>query len=134
MLKEFKDFAMKGNLIDIAVGLAMAGAFGKVTDGFVNGIFMPLIGKIFQIGDLSAWKIVLTPASVGADGVEIAEVAISYGNLIGSFINFMIISFVMFWVIKAINAMKKPEPTPEPAPAGPTQEELLAEIRDLLKK
>jgi large conductance mechanosensitive channel len=132
MLKEFKDFAMKGNLIDIAIGLAMAGAFGKVTDGFVNGIFMPLIGKIFQIGDLSAWKIVLTPASIAADGTAIAEIAINYGNLIGAFINFLIISMVMFWIVKAINSMKKPEPAP--APAGPTQEELLAEIRDLLKK
>ena len=132
MFKEFKEFAMKGNLIEIAVGLAMAGAFGKVTDGFVNGIFMPIIGKIFQIGDLSAWKIVLTPASMGADGKEIAEVAITYGSLISAVINFIIISMVMFWIVKAINSMKKPE-----APAGPpppTQEELLTQIRDLLKK
>lgn len=132
MLKEFRDFAIKGNLVDIAVGLAMAAAFGKVTDGFVNGIFMPILGKIFQIGDLSSWKIVLTPASMGADGKEIAEVAITYGSLIGAIINFIIIAFVMFWIVKAINAAKKPEPAP--APAGPTQEQLLTEIRDLLKK
>ncbi|HMT70565.1 MAG TPA: large conductance mechanosensitive channel protein MscL [Saprospiraceae bacterium] len=132
MLKEFKDFAMKGNLIDIAVGLAMAAAFGKVTDGFVNGIFMPIIGKIFQIGDLSTWKIILTPAVMGADGKEIAEVAITYGTLIGAILNFVIIAFVMFWIVKAINATKKEE-APAP-PAGPSQEELLTQIRDLLKK
>ena len=93
---------------------------------------MPIIGKIFQIGDLSAWKFVLTPASIGADGKEIAEVAINYGNLIGAIINFIIIAFVMFWIVKAINATKKEE-APAP-PAGPTQEELLTQIRDLLKK
>lgn len=131
MLKEFKDFALKGNLIDIAVGLAMAAAFAKVTDGFVEGIFMPLIGQLFQIGDLSEWKIVLATATTGADGSAIPEVAILYGNLIAAIINFLIIAFVMFWIIKAINMTKKETPA---APAGPTQEELLAEIRDLLKK
>ena len=131
MLKEFKEFALKGNLIEIAVGLAMAAAFAKVTDGFIDGIFMPLLGKIFQIGDLSEWKIVLEAATVGANGEAIPEVAIQYGNLISSFINFTIIAFVMFWIIKAVNATKK---TKEEAPAGPTQEELLVEIRDLLKK
>lgn len=131
MFKEFKEFALKGNLIDIAVGLALAAAFAKVTDGFVNGIFMPLVGKLFQIGDLSEWKIVLTEAGVAANGEAIAEVAINYGILIGAIINFIIIAFVMFLIIKAINMSKKPV---EAAPAGPTQEELLAEIRDLLKK
>ena len=132
MLKQFKEFALKGNLIDIAVGLAMAAAFAKVTDGFVNGIFMPLVGKIFQIGDLSEWKIVLNAASTGPDGKAIPEIAIQYGNLIGAFINFLIIAFVMFWIIKAISQTKKEEAPAQPA--GPTQEELLAEIRDLLKK
>ncbi|MCZ2100230.1 MAG: large conductance mechanosensitive channel protein MscL [Chitinophagales bacterium] len=133
MFKEFKEFALKGNLIDIAVGLAMAAAFAKVTDSFVDGIFMPIVGKIFQIGDLSAWKIVLSAASTGADGEAIPEIAIQYGSLISAFINFLIIAFAMFLIIKAINATKKVE-EPAPAPAGPTQEELLAEIRDLLKK
>lgn len=131
MLKEFKEFALKGNLIDIAVGLALAAAFAKVTDGFVNGIFMPLVGKVFQIGDLSEWKIVLNAAGVAPNGDVIAEVAINYGILIGAIINFIIIAFVMFLIIKGINMSKKPV---EAAPAGPTQEELLAEIRDLLKK
>lgn len=131
MFKEFKEFALRGNLIDIAVGLALAAAFAKVTDGFVNGIFMPLIGKLFQIGDLSEWKVILTEAGVAANGDAIAEVAINYGNLIGAIINFIIIAFVMFLIVKGINMSKKPV---EAAPAGPTQEELLAEIRDLLKK
>lgn len=129
MLKEFKEFAFKGNLIDIAVGMAIAAAFGKITDAFVNGIFMPILGRIFQIGDLSQWKIVLTQASGDAP-----EVAITYGTLIQNTINFLIIAFVMFWVIKVINATKKQEEAVPAAPAGPTQEELLAEIRDLLKK
>ena len=131
MFKEFKEFALRGNLIDIAVGLALAAAFAKVTDGFVNGIFMPLIGKLFQIGDLSEWKVILTEAGVAANGDAIAEVAINYGILIGAIINFIIIAFVMFLIVKGINMSKKPV---EAAPAGPTQEELLAEIRDLLKK
>jgi large conductance mechanosensitive channel len=133
MLKEFKDFAMKGNLIDIAVGLAMGAAFGKVTDLFVNGMFMPLLGKLFQLGDLSQWKIKLEDAVMGADGKETTpEVAIQYGNFIGSVINFLIVALVMFMIVKAVNKMK--EPAPPPPPAGPTQEELLAQIRDLLKK
>ncbi len=126
MLKEFKEFAFKGNLIEIAVGLAMAAAFAKVTDGFIDGIFMPLLGKIFQIGDLSSWKIVIESATATAP-----EIAIHYGNLISAIINFTVIAFVMFWIIKAVNATKTVE---EAAPAGPTQEELLTEIRDLLKK
>jgi large conductance mechanosensitive channel len=133
MLKEFKDFAMKGNLIDMAVGLVMAVAFGAVTSAFVNGIFMPLVGQIFQVGDLSAAKIVLSPAVLGADGaVATPESAILYGTFVGAIINFIIIAFVMFMIIKGINATKKTE-APAP-PAGPTQEELLTQIRDLLKK
>ncbi|KXK36728.1 MAG: large conductance mechanosensitive channel protein MscL [Saprospiraceae bacterium] len=132
MLKEFKEFAMKGNLLDIAIGMAMAAAFGKVTDGFVNGIFMPIVGRIFQIGDLSSWKIVLAPATVGSNGEAIAEVAITYGALISAIINFLVIAWVMFMIVKAVNKLKKPEEAP--APAGPSQEELLTEIRDLLKK
>ena len=133
MLKEFKDFALKGNLIDIAIGLVMATAFGSITSAFVDGIIMPLVSQIFQVGDMSGLKIVLSPAELDAAGAVVKpEAAIKYGTLISSFINFFIIAMVMFWVVKAINSMKKPEP-PAP-PAGPTQEELLAQIRDLLKK
>jgi large conductance mechanosensitive channel len=133
MLKEFKDFALKGNLIDIAIGLVMATAFGTITSAFVDGIIMPLVSQIFQVGDMSGLKIVLSPAELDAAGAVVKpEAAIQYGTLISSFINFFIIAMVMFWVVKAINTIKKPEP-PAP-PAGPTQEELLAQIRDLLKK
>jgi large conductance mechanosensitive channel len=128
MLKEFKEFALKGNLLEIAVGLIMATAFGKVTNAFVDGIFMPLVGKIFQLGDLSQWKVVLDAASIGPDGKEIPEVAIQYGNLISGVINFLIIALVMFYIIKAMNSLRAP------AAAGPSQEELLTQIRDLLKK
>ncbi len=133
MLKEFKDFALKGNLFDIAIGLVMATAFGSITSAFVDGIIMPLVSQIFQVGDMSGLKIVLSPAELDAAGAFLqAEDGIQYGTLISSFINFFIIAMVMFWVVKAINTIKKPEP-PAP-PAGPTQEELLAQIRDLLKK
>ena len=133
MLQEFKNFALKGNLIDIAIGLVMATAFGSITSAFVDGIIMPLVSQIFQVGDMSGLKIVLSPAEMDAAGAIVKpEAAIQYGTLISSFINFFIIAFVMFWVVKAINSMKKEE-APAP-PAGPSQEDLLAEIRDLLKK
>ncbi|MEZ4910649.1 MAG: large conductance mechanosensitive channel protein MscL [Saprospiraceae bacterium] len=133
MLKEFRDFAMRGNLIDVAVGLVIAGAFGAVTAAFVDGIFMPIVGQIFQLGDLNAAKVVLSPAIVDPVSGEVTkpESAILYGKLIGTIINFIIVAFIMFLIIKAMNRLKKQE---APAPAGPSQEELLSEIRDLLKK
>ncbi len=133
MLKEFKDFAVKGNLVDIAVGLVMGAAFGTVVTAFVDGLAMPLVGKIFQIGDLSAAKIVLSPGEIAADGTVIkAESALMYGKFIGTVINFLIIAWVMFLVVKGMNKLKKAEAPPPPA--GPTTEELLGQIRDLLKK
>jgi large conductance mechanosensitive channel len=132
MLKEFKEFAMKGGLIDTAVGLAMAGAFGKVTSAFIDGCFMPLMGFIFSL-DMSEMKATLRPAVAEAPGVKaVAEIAVKYGDLIGSIINFIIVAFVMFLIIKAMNASKKAEPAPPPPPPPPT-ETLLGEIRDLLK-
>ncbi len=133
MLKEFKDFAFKGNLLDVAIGLVLATAFGKITTAFVDGVFMPIFGQIFQLGDLSKAKLVLSPEVQDAAGVVTTpESAILYGSLVGTVLNFLIITFVMFFIIKGMNAAKKPEPAP--APAGPTQEELLTQIRDLLKK
>ena len=133
MFKEFKEFAFKGGLIDIAIGLVMATAFGGITSAFVDGVFMPIFGQIFQLGDLSDAKIILSPAVVDAAGVIIKpESAILYGSLVGTVLNFIIITMVMFIIIKAMNAAKKAE-APAP-PAGPTQEELLTQIRDLLKK
>lgn len=133
MFSEFKEFAMKGNLIDMAVGVVMGAAFGTVTKAFIDGMFMPLVGMLFQTGDLSKAAYVISPAVVEA-GKEIKAANIfAYGSFIGAVINFLIVAFVMFMVIKAMNSMKKPEP--EAAPAGPPANEvLLAEIRDLLKK
>ena len=133
MFKEFKEFAFQGNLLDVAIGLVMATAFGKITSAFVDGIFMPIFGRIFQLGDLSTAKLVLAPAVVDATGaVTTPESAILYGSLLGTILNFIIVATVMFMIIKAMKASKAAEPAP--APAGPTQEELLMQIRDLLKK
>ncbi|MCZ2298198.1 MAG: large-conductance mechanosensitive channel protein MscL [Chitinophagales bacterium] len=131
MMKEFKEFAMKGSLIDLAVGFVMGAAFTKVTGAFINGMVMPLVGMI-QGKDLSDWKLVLKDADKVA-GTE--EVAIKYGTFISVTIEFIIVAFVMFMVIKAINRMKKKQ---EEAPAAPpepsTTDKLLMEIRDSLKK
>jgi large conductance mechanosensitive channel len=135
MLKEFKAFAMTGNLIDMAVGVVMGAAFGKVTSSFIDGMFMPLVGKIFQTGDLSKMKYVLSEEVIEAGKIITPESAIAYGNFIGTLLNFIVVAFVMFTVIKAINKMKKAEVAAPAAPAPPpVQEVLLAEIRDLLKK
>jgi large conductance mechanosensitive channel len=134
MFKEFKEFAMKGNLIDMAVGLVIGAAFGAVTSAFIDGMFMPIVGQIFQMGDLAQAKYVLSPEVKDAAGkVLTAESAVKYGSFISNVINFIIVAFVMFMIIKAMNKMKKAEADAPPA-APPAQEVLLAEIRDLLKK
>ena len=132
MLKEFKEFAMKGNLVDIAVAFVMGAAFNKVVTTFTGGVISPLVGLIFQ-SDFNDLKYVITPAAVDESGNAVEEIAVLYGSFITSVIDFIIVAFVMFMIIKAINKLKKKE-EPAPAPAGPTQEELLTQIRDLLKK
>ncbi len=133
MLKEFKDFAMKGNLVDIAVGFVMGAAFKQVVTSFTGGIVSPLIGLIFK-ADFKDVKYILKEGVADEAGKITGEVAIMYGEFLTNVIDFIIVAFVMFMVVKAVNAMKKKEePAPE-APKGPSQEELLAEIRDLLKK
>ncbi len=150
---EFKAFAMRGNVIDLAVGVVIGGAFGKITTSIVNDIIMPIIGVLTGGLNFGDWKIVLKEAvtSLGADGVEIvekAEVAITFGNTIAVIIDFIIIAFAVFCMVKAINvmhakaeALKKEEeepvveePAPEPIPEPSAEEKLLAEIRDLLKE
>lgn len=134
MIQEFKEFAMKGNLIDMAVGVVMGGAFGKIVSAFVDGMVMPAVGMLSGGQDFSDMKIVLKDAVLGPDGKETAaEVAIKYGTFITNVIDFLIVAFVMFMVIKAINNMKKAEAA-APPPPPPAQEVLLTEIRDLLKK
>ncbi|WP_148869477.1 large-conductance mechanosensitive channel protein MscL [Tenacibaculum adriaticum] len=133
MLKEFKDFAMKGNLVDIAVAFVMGAAFNKVVSSFTGGIVSPLIGLIFK-SDFKDLKYVVKEGVADAEGKVAGEVAIMYGDFLTNLIDFIIVAFVMFMIVKAVNATKKKEdPAPE-APAGPSQEDLLAEIRDLLKK
>ncbi len=140
--EEFKTFAMRGNVIDMAVGVVIGGAFGKITTSIVNDIIMPLISMITGGIDFSAWKWVLKAAVYEADGitVKLPEVAVNFGNTIAIILDFIIIAFAVFCMVKALNNLhkKKEEPAPAepeapPAPPAPTAEELLAEIRDLLK-
>lgn len=131
-IKEFKDFAMNGSLVDIAVAFVMGGAFGKVISSFTDGIVSPLIGMIGG-ADLSKNMYELKPAVYDAAGKILTEaVAVKWGDFLTAVINFIIVAFVMFLVIKAINNMKKKAAE---APAGPSSTDaLLMEIRDSLKK
>lgn len=138
-VKEFKDFAMRGNLIDFAVGVVVGGAFGKVTTAFVDGMVMPVVGKMIGGVDFSDLKLKIQDGSkevMDASGnlvtKEIPEIFINYGAFISTVIDFIVVAFVMFLVIKAMNKMKKTEEAAPPAPSA--QEVLLGEIRDLLKK
>ena len=131
MLKEFKEFALKGNLVDIAIGFVMGAAFKQVVTSFTGGIVSPLIGLVFK-ADFKDLKQIAREADTSSN---ISEVAVLYGDFITNIIDFIIVAFVMFIIIKGINATKKKEAPEAPAlPTGPTQEELLAEIRDLLAK
>ena len=140
--EEFKTFAMRGNVIDMAVGVVIGGAFGKITTSIVNDIIMPVIGVLTGGLNFADWKWVLKEAvtsvnEAGETVVDAAEVAITFGNTISVILDFIIIAFAVFCLVKFLNNLhrKKEEPTPEPEPAppAPTTEELLAEIRDLLK-
>ena len=139
--EEFKAFAMRGNVIDLAVGVVIGGAFGKITTSIVNDILMPVISMLTGGVDFSQWKIVLKEAVANAEGVidPATEVAIRFGNTIAIIVDFIIIAFAVFCMVKTLNNLHKkkeeepaPAPEPEPDPA-PTAEELLTEIRDLLK-
>jgi large conductance mechanosensitive channel len=133
MLKEFKDFAMKGNLVDIAVAFVMGAAFNKVVTSFTGGIVSPLIGLIFNT-DFKDLKYVVTQGVPDESGNLMGEVAILYGDFLTNIIDFIIVAFVMFMVIKGINKTKKKEEEAPAPPAGPSDNDLLSEIRDLLKK
>ena len=132
---EFKEFAMRGNVLDMAIGVVIGAAFGKITTSLVNDIIMPLIGLITGGIDLTQWNIILNKTAVvaGAD-----PVMLGIGNLLAVILDFIIVAFAMFLLVKAMNklaALKKKDEEPAPEePAGLTTEELLAEIRDLLKE
>ena len=135
---EFKEFAMKGNVVDMAIGVVIGAAFGKITTSLVNDVIMPLISRITGGVDFSAWKWVLKAAEVDETGAETAaEIAVNYGSFIAVVLDFLIIALVLFMVVKAINKLrtigKKPEEPAEEEEPAPTSEELLTEIRDLLK-
>ena len=142
MLDEFKTFIMRGNVLDMAVGVIVAGAFGKITTSLVNDLFMPFISWIFGTRDMTALNMVVRPEVVNEAGeVTQAAITIGFGTFIATIIDFLLIALVVFLVVKAINTAKakfekKEEPVAEEAPAepAPTKEELLlTEIRDLLK-
>ena len=131
MFKEFKEFAMRGNVIDLAVGVVIGAAFGKIVTALVDQIIMPPIGLLTGGVDFSQMKWVLKPADNTDPAHKIAEVAIGYGNFINTLIQFLIIAFAIFLVVKAINKLTRRE---EAAPAPPAADVvLLTEIRDLLK-
>ena len=135
---EFKAFAMRGNVIDMAVGVVIGGAFGKITTSIVNDIIMPFISVLTGGINFSDWKWVLKQAVV-ENGAEVsAEVAVNFGNLIAVILDFIIIAFAVFCMVKAINGLhrkKEEAPAEPPAPPEPSAEEkLLTEIRDLLKE
>ena len=123
-IKEFKEFAVKGNVMDMAVGVIIGAAFGKIVTSLVNDILMPIIGMLTGGIDFTGWK------------ATIVEANITYGQFVQSVIDFVIVAFCIFLMLKGINKLnrKKQEPAAPEAPKGPTQEELLAEIRDLLKQ
>ena len=141
-LNEFKNFALRGNVMDMAVGVIIGGAFGKISTSLVNDVIMPAISMLTGGIDFSSWKIVLKAAVAGADGVidPATEVAIRYGTFLATVLDFLIIAFAVFCLIKAINAFRRKkddEPEEEAPPAEPepsSEEKLLTEIRDLLKK
>lgn len=151
-MEEFKAFAMRGNVIDLAVGMIIGSAFGKITTSLVNDVIMPAVSMLMGGVDFTQWKIVLKEAvmEMNAEGVMVetaAEIAVKYGNLIAVIVDFIILAFAIFCMVKAINTMREKaealkkkeeevvEAEPEaPAEPAPTSEELLAEIRDLLKE
>ena len=125
LIKEFKEFAMRGNVMDMAVGVIIGAAFGKIVSSLVDDVLMPLVGMIVGKVDFSALS------------AKVGEAELFYGRFIQNIVDFLIVAFCIFLVLKGINKMsnlkKKEEEEAPAAPAGPTQEELLAEIRDLLK-
>ncbi len=133
-VKEFKEFAMKGNVMDMAVGVIIGGAFGKIVSSLVDDILMPLVGKVLGNADFTNLYVPLS----GQDGALTLEKArelgsvFAYGQFCQNIIDFLIVAFCIFLMIKGMNKLNKKKEE-EPAPAGPTQEELLGEIRDLLK-
>ena len=135
MISEFKEFAMKGNVVDLAVGVVIGAAFGKIVTALVDNIIMPPIGLLAGDIDFSDVAITLKEATTNAVGEAVPAVQIGIGSFINTLIQFLIVAFAIFMVIKAINRMHRKQPEPEAAPAEPSEEILLLrEIRDSLKR
>ncbi len=137
MLQEFKKFAMRGNVVDLAIGVIIGAAFSKIIDSLVGDIIMPIIGRIAGGLDFTNYFIGLTPAASQAttyDAAKKAGATLGYGTFLTVTVNFLIIAWVLFLVIKGINRVsKREEATPAPPPPPSKEQELLTEIRDLLK-
>jgi large conductance mechanosensitive channel len=135
IIQEFKKFALKGNVTDMAVGIIIGAAFGKIVSSLVNDVLMPPLGVLIGGVDFTNLKFNLLKASVDETGKAIQAVTINYGNFLQTLVDFLIVAFVIFMVIKAINRLKNKEEEKPASPPAPTKEEtLLTEIRDLLKK
>ncbi len=137
--KEFKEFAIKGNVMDMAIGVVIGGAFGKIVSSLVSDIIMPLVGTLMGGVKFTEWKWVISKAVMDGESVVKPEVAVTWGNFIQVVLDFLIIAFSIFLVVRGINRMKrkleKPGETAAPVPAEPSEDiKLLTEIRDLLKK
>ena len=134
MLSEFKEFAMRGNVVDLAVGVVIGAAFGKIVSSLVSDVIMPPIGWLIGNIDFSELEWVLQAAGTAADGSEIAAVSIKYGLFLNAVVQFTIVAFAIFLVVKAINRLRNAAPPAPAAPPEPSEEvKLLAEIRDALK-
>ena len=145
ILKEFKDFIARGNVLDMAIGVIIAGAFGKITTSLVNDVLMPFIGWITGSRDMTGLNVVVRDPILAEDGVTVLQegITLGFGTLVGTVVDFLLIAMVVFFIVKTMNKAKEKaeakkkaeEAAAPPAPPAPSKEELLlTEIRDLLKK
>jgi large conductance mechanosensitive channel len=132
--KQFKEFAVKGNVIDLAVGVIIGAAFGKIVSSFISDVVMPPLGLLIGGVDVKHLNLVLKGASLTEAGEKVAAVTLNYGLFLQNVVDFTFIAFVIFVSIKAINTLKRTEEAPATPPAPSATEKLLEEIRDLLKK
>ena len=140
LISEFKEFIMRGNVLDMAVGVIIATAFGKITTSLVNDVFMPLISWIFGARDMTALNVIVRPAELDASGEVVKEaITLGFGTFLATIIDFILVALVVFAIVKSFNkardmAKKKEEEAPAAPPEPSAEEKLLTEIRDLLKE
>ncbi|MBQ5958123.1 MAG: large-conductance mechanosensitive channel protein MscL [Bacteroidales bacterium] len=135
LMKEFKEFAVKGNVVDMAIGVVIGGAFGKIVSSLVSDIIMPLISAVTGGLNFTNWKWVIRQAVMDGETIVKPELSVTWGNFLQVIFDFIIIAFCIFLVVKGMNKMKKKEEPAPAAPAEPSEDiKLLTEIRDLLKK